>query len=157
MSGVIFPRTYQVVDDQDVARGVAAVVEVPLEAARREEHAHLRRLVGRVEVLRVALRPRQAHPVTLGRLGSPAALPRLPAAVGLLLPLGHRPARARPLHPPVVLPAILPVPAAAAAPAAPASAPLLLLAVVVRGRLGIATPGVEPAPQVLVASAAVAT
>ena len=155
---MICHRTYQVVDDQDVARGVAAVVEVPLEAARREEHAHLRRLVGRVEVLRVALRPRQAHPVTLGRLGSPAALPRLPAAVGLLLPLGHRPARARPLHPPVVLPAILPMPtAAAAASAAPASAPLLLLAVVVRGRLGIATPGVEPAPQVLVASAAVAT
>ena len=53
--------SYQVVDDEDVPGGVAAVVEVALEAARREQHAHLRRLVRRVEVLRVALRARQTH------------------------------------------------------------------------------------------------
>ena len=46
------------------------MVEVALEAARREQHAHLRRLVRRVEVLRVALRPRQAdHAVALRNSG----------------------------------------------------------------------------------------
>ena len=87
-------------------------------------------------------------------LVGPIAPPGLP--VGLLLlppvPLGHRPARPRALHAPVVLPAaVLP----SAAPAAP---PLLLLVLVLRrGWLGVAAPGVEPAPEVLVAPAAIAT
>ena len=87
-------------------------------------------------------------------MGGPIAPPGLP--VGLLLlppvPLGHRPARPRALHAPVVLPAaVLPS-------AAPATPPLLLLVLVLRrGRLGVAAPGVEPAPEVLVAPAAIAT
>ena len=85
----------------------------------------------------------------------PIAPPGLP--VGLLLlppvPLGHRPARPRALHAPVVLPAaVLP----SAAPAASAPPLLLLVLVLRRGRFGVAAPGIEPAPEVLVAPAAIA-
>ena len=88
----------------------------------------------------------------------PIAPPGLP--VGLLLlppvPLGHRPARPRALHAPVVLPAAV-LPSAAPATAAPPLVLLLLVLVLRRGRFGVAAPGIEPAPEVLVAPAAIAT